>query len=71
MAGMQVVVVACDEHGNVDVGDLEAKAEQHADAPRGLMVTYPSTHGVFEEASARSARSSTSTAARCTWTAPT
>ena len=50
MAGMRVVVVACDEQGNVDVDDLRAKAAQHADRLAALMVTYPSTHGVFEEA---------------------
>jgi len=49
MAGMKVVVVATDSQGNVDVGDLVAKAEQHKDALAALMVTYPSTHGVFEE----------------------
>jgi glycine dehydrogenase len=49
MAGMQVVVVACDELGNVDVADLKAKAEQHAPHLAALMITYPSTHGVFEE----------------------
>ena len=49
MAGMQVVVVACDEHGNIDVADLKAKAEQHRANLACLMVTYPSTHGVFEE----------------------
>ena len=48
MAGLKVVVVGCDEHGNVDVADLSAKAEQHADRLAALMVTYPSTHGVFE-----------------------
>ncbi len=50
MAGMRVVGVACDDEGNIDVGDLRAKAEQHADRLAALMVTYPSTHGVFEEA---------------------
>ena len=50
MAGMKVVVVACDDHGNVDVTDLKAKAEEHKDKLAALMVTYPSTHGVFEEA---------------------
>jgi len=50
MAGMQVVVVKCDERGNVDVADLKAKAEQHAADLAALMVTYPSTHGVFEAA---------------------
>jgi len=49
MAGMKVVVVDCDENGNVDVADLRTKAEQHADALGALMITYPSTHGVFEE----------------------
>ncbi len=50
MAGMQVVVVQCDERGNVDVADLKAKAEQHAANLAAIMITYPSTHGVFEEA---------------------
>ncbi|MBD2021734.1 aminomethyl-transferring glycine dehydrogenase [Leptolyngbya sp. FACHB-36] len=50
MAGMQVVPVACDADGNIDVADLKAKAEQHHDHLAALMVTYPSTHGVFEEA---------------------
>lgn len=50
MAGMKVVVVKCDEHGNVDVEDLKAKAEQHKENLAALMITYPSTHGVFEEA---------------------
>ncbi|SDO07543.1 glycine dehydrogenase (decarboxylating) alpha subunit /glycine dehydrogenase (decarboxylating) beta subunit [Klenkia soli] len=50
MAGMRVVVVACDDQGNVDVADLRAKVEQHADRLAALMITYPSTHGVFETA---------------------
>ena len=49
MAGLKVVVVDCDEAGNVDLGDLAAKAEAHADRLAALMITYPSTHGVFEE----------------------
>ncbi|CAM5598181.1 Glycine dehydrogenase (decarboxylating) OS=Stutzerimonas stutzeri OX=316 GN=gcvP PE=3 SV=1 [Stutzerimonas stutzeri] len=49
MAGMRVVVVACDSRGNVDIADLRAKAEQHAAQLAALMITYPSTHGVFEE----------------------
>ncbi|BAC88187.1 aminomethyl-transferring glycine dehydrogenase [Gloeobacter violaceus] len=53
MAGMQVVPVACDEQGNIDVADLEAKATTHAARLAALMVTYPSTHGVFEEAIVR------------------
>ena len=50
MVGMQVVVVQCDESGNVDVADLKAKAEKHAADLAAIMITYPSTHGVFEEA---------------------
>ncbi len=50
MAGFKVVVVACDDQGNIDVDDLKAKAETHSDSLGALMVTYPSTHGVFEEA---------------------
>ncbi len=49
MAGMRVVVVACDEQGNVDLGDLEARIDKHRDELAAVMVTYPSTHGVFEE----------------------
>jgi glycine dehydrogenase len=48
MAGLRVVVVACDDRGNVDVGDLRAKVAQHGDTVGALMVTYPSTHGVYE-----------------------
>ena len=50
MAGMKVVVVACDENGNVDVDDLRAKIDAHAANLAALMITYPSTHGVFETA---------------------
>lgn len=50
MAGMKVVVTACDANGNVDVADLKAKAALHKDNLAALMITYPSTHGVFEEA---------------------
>ena len=50
MAGMKVVLVKCDEKGNIDLDDLKAKAEAHASDLSCLMVTYPSTHGVFEEA---------------------
>jgi glycine dehydrogenase len=49
MVGMQVVVTACDENGNVDLEDLKKKAEQHSANLACVMVTYPSTHGVFEE----------------------
>ena len=50
MAGMDVVVVKCDDHGNIDVDDLREKAEKHSDNLAAVMVTYPSTHGVFEAA---------------------
>ncbi|MES2009932.1 MAG: aminomethyl-transferring glycine dehydrogenase [Pseudomonadota bacterium] len=49
MAGMKVVVVACDENGNVDLEDLAKKAEQHSKNLAAIMITYPSTHGVFEQ----------------------
>jgi glycine dehydrogenase len=49
MAGMTIVVTKCDEKGNIDLEDLKAKAEQHKDNLSCLMVTYPSTHGVYEE----------------------
>lgn len=49
MAGMRVIVVACDEGGNIDLDDLRAKVDQHREKLAAIMVTYPSTHGVFEE----------------------
>jgi len=49
MCGMRIVAIACDDQGNVDMADLKAKAEKHKDKLSALMVTYPSTHGVFEE----------------------
>ena len=49
MAGMKIIVVKCDENGNIDTADLKLKAEEHKDDLSCLMVTYPSTHGVFEE----------------------
>jgi glycine dehydrogenase len=49
MAGMKVVVVKCDDEGNIDIDDLRRRATEHADNLAALMVTYPSTHGVFEE----------------------
>ncbi|MDR9440109.1 MAG: aminomethyl-transferring glycine dehydrogenase [Halomonas sp.] len=49
MARMKVVVVECDSDGNIDLDDLRAKADQHRDALSAIMITYPSTHGVFEE----------------------
>ncbi len=48
MVGLQVVVTRCDENGNVDMADLQAKCEQHSDRLACVMITYPSTHGVFE-----------------------
>jgi glycine dehydrogenase len=50
MIGMKVVLIACDGDGNIDVADLKAKAETHKDDLAALMITYPSTHGVYEEA---------------------
>ncbi len=50
MIGMKVVLVACDDDGNIDVDDLKAKAETHKETLAALMITYPSTHGVYEEA---------------------
>jgi glycine dehydrogenase len=50
MAGMRVIVIGCDDHGNVDVDDLKAKIAEHGDHLAALMITYPSTHGVFEQA---------------------
>ncbi len=49
LAGLRVVVVACDDQGNVDVDDLKAKLAEHGDTVAALMITYPSTHGVYEE----------------------
>ena len=71
LAGMEIEVVRCDDDGNIDVEDLRARAEKHRDRLSALMVTYPSTHGCSRPPSRRCAPSSTSTAARSTWTAPT
>jgi glycine dehydrogenase len=49
MAGMKVVIVKCDENGNIDIEDLRSKAAEHKDNLAAIMITYPSTHGVFEE----------------------
>jgi len=49
MIGMKVVIVDCDDNGNIDIADLKGKAEKHADDLAALMITYPSTHGVYEE----------------------
>jgi glycine dehydrogenase len=56
MVGFQVVAVACDDHGNIDLDDLRARLDQHAANLAALMVTYPSTHGVFEESIAEICR---------------
>src|SRR5690606_34402470 len=58
MAGMRVVLVACDEEGNVNIDDLRAKAEAHSEHLSCLMITYPSTHGVYEEGDWRDLRHS-------------
>ena len=50
MCQMKIVVVNCDEKGNIDVEDLRSKAEKHSDQLSCVMITYPSTHGVYEEA---------------------
>jgi len=71
MAGMKVIAVACDQLGNINVDDLRAKATEHKANLACLMMTYPSTHGVFEETVVTSATSFTSTAGRFTWTART
>ena len=71
MVSMRVVIVECDKGGNVDLEDLKRKAAEAGDRLSCLMITYPSTHGVYEKTCARSAPRSTPRAARCTWTAPT
>ena len=71
MVGMRVVVTACDARGNVDIADLKAKAEEHRERLAAIMITYPPPTACSRKASAKSARSSTPTAARCTSTAPT
>ncbi len=53
MMGLRIVVVGCDDHGNVDLADLERKIAEHGNRIAALMITYPSTHGVFEEAIVR------------------
>ena len=71
MAGMKIVVVKCDEKGNIDVNDLREKAIQYKDNLSSLMITYPSTHGVFEEEILEIISISMKMAGRFTWTAPT
>ncbi len=70
MAGFKVVVVSCDSNGNIDVDDLKKKAIEHKDNLGALMVTYPSTHGVFEESSKRSAKSFMKMVVRYIWMEP-
>ena len=72
LAGMSVVVVACRANGDVDLDDLRAKVSEHAERLSTLMITYPSTHGVYEhDVDEQSARPCTTPAARSTSTAPT
>jgi glycine cleavage system protein P-like pyridoxal-binding family len=70
MAGMTVVAVGTRENGDIDLDDFRAKAEQHADNLAACMITYPSTHGVFEETAAEVCAITTSMAARSISTAP-
>ena len=71
MAGMKVVVTKCDESGNIDVEDLRAKAEEYKDNLAVLMVTYPSTHGVFESAIKEITQIIHDFGAKFTWMVPT
>ena len=64
MVGMTVVVTKCDDNGNVDMADLQAKCEQHSANLAAVMITYPSTHGVFETSVKQLCAWCTSTAAR-------
>lgn len=70
MAGMQVVVVKCDERGNIDVKDLKEKAEKHKETLACLMITYPSTHGVFEARLLKYVKSSIPMEAKYIWMVP-
>ncbi len=71
MAGYQVVPVKCDAQGNIDMADLRARAEANKDDLAALMITYPSTHGVFEDTILEICRVIHDTADRSTWTART
>ena len=71
MAGMRVVVVKANAEGSIDLEDLRDKCSQHADALAAIMVTYPSTHGVYEDTITDCANSCTRTEARCMSTGPT
>lgn len=67
MAGMKVVVTKTTKEGNIDVEDLREKAIKHKDDLAALMVTYPSTHGVFESSILEVTKLSTKMEARCIW----
>ena len=69
-AGMRVVVVGCDDEGNIDMDDLREKAEAHSSELGALMITYPSTHGVFEEAVLDITQLMHAHGGQVTWTAP-
>ena len=71
MAGMEVVVVDCDPKGNVDIRDLKEKSEKHANKLAAIMITYPSTHGVFEEDIIEICEVVHGVAARFIWMEPT
>ena len=71
MAGMQVVVVACDSEGNIDLAVLRAKAAMHRENLAAAMITYPSTHGVFEEQIPRFVPSFIKRGDRSIWTVRT
>ncbi|GIT03375.1 MAG: hypothetical protein CM1200mP28_06340 [Deltaproteobacteria bacterium] len=67
MTSMKSVIVKCDQNGNIDVKNLSELAEKHAENLAALMITYPSTHGVFEESLIPSAKSFMIKEARFTW----
>ena len=71
MCGMKVVVVGCDKHGNINLDELKEKAAEHADNLGALMITYPSTHGVFEDHILEVTQTVHEHGGRSTWTAPT
>ena len=69
MVGMKVVVIKCDEHGNVDIEDLKEKAKTHSENLAALMVTYPSTHGVLKKKFLKYVNSFMKMVGKFTWTA--
>jgi glycine dehydrogenase len=71
MVGMSVVVTKCDANGNVDMADLRPSARQHSANLAAVMITYPSTHGVFETTVKELCALVHQHGGRCTWTAPT